>query len=587
MERIHKLRLSFAATWTARPELGIETTIALVSVFLATAANGPFWHAALAGRSLNEAWTWRFAIATLIALVALQYFAIGLLATRHIVRPLLAVLIVASVLAAHFMQRYGVVLDASMLRNVLHTDLREATELMGLDFLGTVLIGLTAAGLLWAVRLPRRTPRRALLVRACTLGACFLVGAGALSIAFQDLGSLMRNDRKLRYTITPGNIVWSLGQVLARDIQASAAVRDPSEPAFRTVAAPASRKPTLLVIVVGETARAANFSLDGYARATNPELARLDVINFAQTTACGTSTEVSLPCMFSPFGRADYDEQHIRRHESLLHLVSRAGMRVVWLDNQSGCKGVCDGLEFRDLSREQVPGLCAEGRCYDEVLLHKLARIVEGLRGDTVVVLHQLGNHGPAYFRRYPPEFKRFVPACESTELRKCTREQIVNAYDNAIAYTDHFLASTIRFLDRQRSRFDVAMVYASDHGESLGELGLYLHGIPYAIAPREQVEVPMLWWLPAESARALGIDSRCVRASAGKQVSHDNLFHSVLGLLAIVTPRYKSERDVFNACHSVRPGTRHQIAAADDLGAARLQVAKRIPGPKLALATP
>jgi lipid A ethanolaminephosphotransferase len=343
--------------------------------------------------------------------------------------------------------------------------------------------------------------------------------------------------------------------VLVGDARSATVARDPPEPAVR--AAPASRKPTLFVLVVGETARAANFSLGGYPRPTNPELARLPVVYFAHTTACGTSTEVSLPCMFSPFGRADYDEARIRRHESLLHLLARAGLRVVWLDNQSGCKGVCDGLQVRDLSRAQVPGLCDGERCLDEILLHGLRDAVGGTTADTVVVLHQLGNHGPAYFRRYPAAFRRFEPACESTEFADCTREQIVNAYDNAILYTDHLLAQAIGYLDGLSDRYEVALAYVSDHGESLGERGLYLHGMPYAIAPREQLEVPMLWWFGADSARAFDVDLDCLRRRAQQAVTHDHLFHSVLGLLRVATPRYRAERDLFEGCRAA------QVAAA------------------------
>jgi lipid A ethanolaminephosphotransferase len=541
---------SYARGWhVSRIELSVEALILWVLVLLLTLANGPLWRVVAGAWTLGEPSTWRAVGAILVVMIAAHFLAIALLATRHTVRPLLATLIVASALGAHFMQRYGVVLDPSMIRSALQTDVRETAELMGTDTLIALLSGLLAAGLLWTLRLRRRTPMRAVLVRVSSLGAALMVGLVALFACYQDLASLVRNDHHLRYTVTPGNILWSVGQVVANELRLASAPGVPIEPAMRRISVGGQRKPTLLVLVIGEAARSASFSLNGYARQTNPQLAQIDIINFPRTVACGTNTAVSLPCMFSPFGRADYDRNQIRRHESLLHLLARAGMRVVWLDNQSGCKGVCDGLEFRDLSREQIPGICADSRCYDEVLLHDMERIVEDFASDLVVVLHQLGNHGPAYYRRYPPELRRFEPACEHNEFGGCTRDQIVNAYDNAIAYTDRFLASTIRFLEQQGTRFDVALVYVSDHGESLGELGLYLHGLPYAIAPREQLEVPMLWWLPAEAARNLGVDVDCFRRRTAQPVSHDNLFHSLLGLLAVETPRYLSARDLFHGC--------------------------------------
>jgi lipid A ethanolaminephosphotransferase len=350
---MRELDLAFRRKHEATSEVSVGRRIARLPSSW-QALQWPVRHAALAG-SLPIA-TWCFT-PTLIALIAVNFIAIGVVATRHIVRPLAAILIVVSMCAAHYMQSYGIVLDAAMLRNVLHTDLREAAELVGAG--GALGMGLAAAGLLWTVRLRKRPIKSALLVRMAALTVCAIVGLAALAAVFQDFSSTMRNVHSLRYTISPGNIVWGLGQVLAADAHAIASVREPSEPAYRTSLAATARKPVLLVIVVGETARAANFSLNGYARATNPELARLDVINFGRATACGTSTEVSLPCMFSPFGRADYDAQRIRRHDSLLHVLAHTGMRVVWLDNQSGCKGVCDGL---DATGQAAAGLCAEGR---------------------------------------------------------------------------------------------------------------------------------------------------------------------------------------------------------------------------------
>jgi lipid A ethanolaminephosphotransferase len=532
-----------------RPELALETILLLASLYLASVANATFWRTAFAGRPFLDASSLRLAALTFALLVALHFTALGLLATRHTFRPLLALTIVTCAVASHFMQLYGVVLDPAMLRNVLHTDMREAGELMTSGFFGSLALGVALSSLLWAV-VPKRLPlARALLVRAGAVAAALLLALGALLVAFQDLGSQMRNERALRYTLVPGNVLWSLGRVLVTDARAAGTVRDPLDPVARAIDAAAGRKPLLLVMVIGESARAKSFSLNGYARGTNPELAKLDLVNFPHTTACGTSTEVSLPCMLSPFGRAEYDEERIRRHESLPQLLARAGLRVVWLDNQSGCKGVCDGLEFHDLSRERVAGLCADGQCFDGILLHGLKRVLSGASRDTVVVLHQLGNHGPAYFRRYPPEMKRFTPACESNELRDCTPAQIVNAYDNAILYTDRVLADTIAFLTTQQERFDVALVYASDHGESLGERGLYLHGLPYVIAPSEQLEVPMLWWLPAPAAQALGVDLACLRRKTADKASQDNLYHSTLGLLRVQTPRYRQRLDLFQGC--------------------------------------
>lgn len=532
-----------------RPELSAEALILLVSAFLAATANLGFWRGVLAGRDPWLPATWLFAAATVVILTCIHFLLPALLGTRRSLKPLLALLLLVSAATSYYAQRYGVVIDAAMIRNVLATDRREAGELLGLDIiLHVALFGVLPALAVLAVRLRPRGWRRGIAIRAGTVLLAVVVALGALMAVFQDFSSTMRNHKSLRYAITPANVAWSLGSVAADRITWQVAARVPSDPA--THATDPGRRPTLTVIVIGETVRAANWQLNGYARPTTPMLARRDdLVSFTGTTACGTSTEVSLPCMFSPYGRADYDEHLVSSTDSLLHVLARAGMRVVWRDNQAGCKGVCAGLEEQNLSRSTVPGLCAEDRCLDEILLHELEPIVHAAQDDLVLVLHQLGNHGPAYFRRHPPETRVWTPACERNELRDCTRDEIVNAYDNAIVYTDTFLARTIAFLEGQRTRFDVGMVYVSDHGESLGERGLYLHGVPYSIAPREQIEVPMFWWIPPEDARRMKVDLDCLRRRAAGPSSHDNLYHSVLGLLSVDTARYKAQRDLFAGC--------------------------------------
>jgi lipid A ethanolaminephosphotransferase len=307
----------------------------------------------------------------------------------------------------------------------------------------------------------------------------------------------------------------------------------------------------VLVLVVGETARAANFSLFGYERDTNPELAKSDITAFSNVTSCGTSTEVSVPCMFSPYGRSDYDARRIRNSEGLLDVLARAGYIVKWIDNQSGCKGVCQGsgIEYERTKTSMAPDLCVDTECHDEILTRLLSQELAEVRSNTVFVLHMMGNHGPAYYRRYPPAFRRFVPDCQTAELRDCSREEVVNAYDNAILYTDHVLASIIRTLSDDPRGLDSAMIYVSDHGESLGERGLYLHGIPYAIAPDLQTHVPMVVWVSKELQDSGDVNARCLRGKSQAALSHDNLFHSMLGLANVDTSVYQPARDIFDGC--------------------------------------
>ena len=540
----------------------VEQVLAVASLFWAFTANQLFLNAALKDRPFSALTTWAFAAALLVMLAALHFTLLALVSNRWTLKPLLATLIVGTAFASHFMHSFGVYLDPSMMRNVMRTDAAEARELFSWSLLPHLaLYAVLPLLVLWRVRL-RNTPwLRATAVRVGTLLLAIVVLVGTLLLFFQAISSMMRNHKEMRYLITPANYLWSIGAVAAAQAKGAAQPRQAigldAAPGPRMTARAAARsKPLVLVLVVGETARAANWGLNGYARQTTPQLAGLPVINFPDVTSCGTNTEVSLPCMFAPVGRRDYDEARIRGSESLLHVAARAGVAVHWRDNQSGCKGVCDGLPQDEVISINPAGLCADGRCLDEGLLtgldERLAALSGGAKPTTrLMVLHQLGNHGPAYFRRYPPAFARFTPTCQNDDLQKCSRDEIVNAYDNALLYTDHVLAVLIAKLQAASAQVDSALIYVSDHGESLGENNLYLHGLPYAIAPDLQKRVPMVMWLSPGAPAALGLDTACLKNRAAKPASHDHLFHTLLGLLDVKTSLYEREWDLAQTCRT------------------------------------
>jgi lipid A ethanolaminephosphotransferase len=557
-----------APTFPPRLSITTERLILMASVFWALALNRPFFLAALRAQAPDALASAAFAGGLALMLVALQALLLGLIGTRHTVKPLVALLTLTGALAMHTMQAYGVVIDPSMVRNALHTDPAETRELLtwslALDLV--LYAALPIASLIFA-RIEVRSWRCRLRARGLLLVGAAGVFALALMWQFQPLASMARNHKEVRYRVTPLNTLWSLGSVLAAEARGAAQPRQ----AIGLDAAPgpgwATRsKPRLVVLVVGETARADNWGLSGYARQTTPQLAQLmqvapsaqaPLINFGSVSACGTSTEVSLPCMFAPVGRRQYDEARIRGSESLLHVAARAGVAVHWRDNQSGCKGVCAGLPHDSVSAALAPGLCAGDRCLDEGLLRGLderLRALRGSRGTQLLVLHMLGNHGPSYHRRYPPAFERFTPVCRHDDLGRCTREEIVNAYDNALLYTDQVLATLIGTLSAHAADVDTAMLYVSDHGESLGEKGLFLHGVPTVIAPREQTQVPMVMWWSGGFGKSAGLDAECLRERARQPVQHDHLFHSLLALLDVKTSLYEREFDLAQGCRTTEP---------------------------------
>jgi lipid A ethanolaminephosphotransferase len=524
--------------------------VLFAALFLTLTANRPFLLAALHGRDFLNAGTWLWASAMLLTVWALNVFIVSLLCMGRSFKWMLSLLLVVSALAAHYMQAYHIVLDAAMVRSTVHTHPAEALELLSWTLLvDMVLFAAAPIALLW--RLPVSRPRwtRAVLHQAGLMTGSLLLLAALVWAVFQPLSALMRNDRTLRYLVTPANVLWSLGSVLASDTRDATHAREPLDLKPTAGASHREAKPRVLLLVVGETARSANWGLSGYARDTTPTLAQREVLNFAPVTSCGTDTETSLPCMFAPVGRRDYSESRIRGSQSLLHVLAQAGISVQWRDNQSGCKGVCEGLPFEWVTDSMAPGLCQAGRCWDEGLLRGLDSKLNTAQGTQVIVLHMLGNHGPSYFRRYPPTFAHFKPACENDDLGRCTPEQIVNAYDNALRYTDHVLATAIDLLRVHANTVDSALLYVSDHGESLGEHNLYLHGMPYALAPSEQTQVPMVWWLSPRFAERIQLDTACLAQQAKRPAKHDHLFHSLLGLLDVNSKVYQADLDITAPC--------------------------------------
>lgn len=534
-----------ARRW-GRPTLSAEAMILLACAWFVLACNGPFWAAVQRAQASTA-----LAVSLGVAMFALHAFLIGLCAWGRAVRPLLAVLLVTTAFATWYMDRFAVVFDADMMRSIVQTDPAETRELLSPNLILHVLMqGALPAAALWLLT-PRQLPwRRQLKRRLLFLVATLALAVGALLPVSQGVFGLMRGDPLLRYRITPGNFVVSGARALAQgDAKAALGPKRPIATDAIQVPTAATRRPRLLVLVVGETVRGDHWGLNGYARQTTPALAaRADLVNFPDVSACGTSTAVSLPCMFSPRGRAHYDRAAIAGEASVLDVLANLGISVLWRDNQAGCKGVCDGVETQAMSSADDPALCHDGRCLDEILLRGLAERIQAAPGDQLIVLHMLGNHGPNYFERYPAADEHFTPTCRTAELSRCGHEEIANAYDNVLLYTDAVLDQLIELLAAERER-DVAMLYVSDHGESLGEYGLYLHGAPYRVAPRAQLHVPMVLWMsPAFSANSR-IDTACVREVARKPTSHDHLFPTLLGVFDVKTSAYDPERDLFAAC--------------------------------------
>ena len=532
----------------------------LAALWIAGIGNLALWRSMADLPEVANARGLAFGIGFGVAIAAIHVALFSLLAWRWTLKPVITLFLLAAAGGAYFMLSYGVVIDRSMMVNVLLTDGREARELLSLRMLGALLaLGVLPAALLWRARIAWTTPLRQLRQNAIVFLASCAVLASAGGLFFQDLSATMRNHTQLRYLVNPLNSFYALAIVGRQPVQRSGVAVLPLGEDAHLPALAAGAKPPLMVMVVGETARADHIGLNGYARDTTPRLgSEPGVASLRNVWSCGTNTAASVPCMFSNLGREAFENRPANT-EGLADVLQRAGYAVLWLDNQAGgCKGVCDRVPKVDYRALQAaaPELCQGDECFDEVMLRgldeRIARLPAERRARGVVVfMHQMGSHGPAYYLRSPARFKRFTPECTTNALQQCAREQVVNAYDNTIAYTDHFLASTIDWLKTRQAQWAPALVYVSDHGESLGENNLYLHGLPYRFAPDVQKHVPWISWFSPQFERQSGVSTACLKAKADERLSHDDYFHSALGLLNVQTRVYEAARDIGASCRA------------------------------------
>lgn len=528
-----------------RPVLPHSLLNLIVASYIMVALNGGFW-----SRLADQ-----FPAAPLkaglfgLAVWALTFLLLELLGPGRAQKPVAAALIMVAASAHYYEQSFGILIDREVMRAIFETTLTESGHMVTPDMILTIgLTGVLPAALVFWPRVRRVGPWHQLWRWPLGVVLPALLCIAVLFSFYKDYSAMLRERHDLMGAYQPGAAL-SASVRYAREEWKSA---DPvAAPVGRDAAAgpllAAAEKPVLLVLYVGETARAANFGLDGYARDTTPELRKRDVINFTDVTSCGTSTAVSVPCMFSPLAKADYSHTGFLSHENLLDVLDHAGVKTLWADNNTGDQRVAARTGWNRVDATLTPEACTR-ECTDEVFLPLIRKTAAEMTGNTVLVLHMIGSHGPAYHLRYPEGAATFTPDCQTSQFSDCTGEQIVNAYDNSIMETDRVLSASIDLLAGQE-RVIPALLYVSDHGESLGENGLYLHAAPDFMAPPEQTRVPMVLWLSAPFRAAMGLDAGCMAQVARQPASHDNYFHTVLGLMDIQTGARDAALDLTATC--------------------------------------
>ncbi|OLP60319.1 phosphoethanolamine transferase [Xaviernesmea oryzae] len=529
--------------WKTRPQVGSFTLCAMTTAYLLLVANHAFWTRAAADFKDDHLALGLFATGVTASALAL----LTLFSAKYITKPVLILFVLTASAASWFTDQFGVVIDREMIRNMMQSTSAETGHLITPRFvLHLALTGLLPSALILWVRIVHRPILSKLLHNTAIITGCLLVLAGSAVSDYKTIAGVSRAHHEIMDPLTP---FYAMTSAVRYGVDAMRGPRGAPAPLGADAHRPAGPKPRVTVIIAGETARAEDFSLGGYPVETNPEMKKRGVVYFPQTTSCGTSTAVSLPCMFSNLTRKGYSHDKALERENLLDVLGHAKVAVSWLDNDTGSYKVSDRVPYEFLPKSADPRFCSGGECLDGILLDRMDRWLDQIKGDSVLVLHQLGSHGPAYFARYPEEFRRFKPDCRAEDFGKCTPQEIRNAYDNTILYTDHVVAQVIDKLAARETSLAASVIYLSDHGESLGENGLYLHGAPYLIAPSQQTHVPFLTWIAPDVQKANGFDMACLQASATSPTSHDNLFHSVLGLMDIATTAYEPGLDVFAGC--------------------------------------
>lgn len=516
------------------------TLICLVSLYFATVLNLSFWRYITHNIQIDSPMMLLFALSLGIFIFVPLYVLFNFLICPYVGKLTTTILLLGSAAANYYMFADGIYIDSDMVRNIMETNPRETMEHMSSSFwLYVIITGLFPAVLLLMTNIQYQTTaaefKQRLKYVGCSLFAVLLMGG----ICYKEYAVVGRNHNKVTKLVNTLNYTYSFVRYCKKKAETKRefAILD-ANPKVKI-----SGRKKLLVLFIGETARAQNFSLNGYYKETNPLLQKQDIVYFSNVASCGTMTAVSLPCMFSAYSRKNFDTDDAAYTQNLLDIMQTAGYNIEWIDNDNGCKGVCNRVPTENMFSK-----CKGGICYDDVLLQKLAQMVKNIKQNTLLVLHMIGSHGPAYYERYPQQFAKFIPDCRTSDIQSCSKEEIVNTYNNTILYSDYIISSAIDILkNNQNKQRDDSLIYVSDHGESLGENNTYLHGLPYAFAPETQKQVPMLFWFSKNMKKE--INSQCLQQKSMGPHSHDNLFHTVLGLAEVQTHLYQADMDITSDC--------------------------------------
>lgn len=543
-----KTRNNFSQLYNFRINISMTKFLLLYSLYFGFVLNIPLTSRLIDITENTSSWLFVYTAPVLLSCAFVIIF--SLFAIPYFAKPFFILVLVSSASACYATFKYGVVFDYSMIENVFETNSSEMSSYVNLSSISYLFFtGIIPAILIALIRFDTKEPllkrafRRLMLIISAILVLILIA-----TFFYKSYASVGRNNSYLNKMITPAHIFNTVKylkkEVFTEKLTYKAQGTD-------AVLLPATNgKPTLMVLIVGETARSMNMTYNGYERNTNPYTQDMGIISFQDVSSCGTATAHSLPCMFSNLNRNSYDKKRANSQDNALDVLTLAGVDTLWKENDGGDKLVAKNITKITIDPSKHADVCNGSTCYDEVMLKSFDSEIANMKENKLITMHMIGSHGPTYWLRYPQQKELFTPSCNQSDIENCTDEEIVNVYDNTIAYTDYVIAETIKRLQRYSADYNVALIYISDHGESLGEKGLYLHGAPYAFAPDEQTQVPLFMWLPQQYADAKSIDKRClIEKSKTETFSHDNFFHTLLGLYGMESNVIDPSLNIIESC--------------------------------------
>ncbi|KUG13335.1 phosphoethanolamine--lipid A transferase EptA [Elizabethkingia miricola] len=437
--------------------------------------------------------------------------------SRFVGKFLLVLTFMISSVAVYFINTYSVIIDESMIGNILNTNYSESSSFFSVKLvLYVVFLGILPSIYIIKAKITNDTLKRFSIISSLSLLFMIIMAfANASNWLWIDKNSKTLGGLAMpwSYSVNISLFYIHKSQKNEKEIQLpNAVIKD--------------NKKSVVVLVIGESARSENFSLYGYKKNTNPLLSKTQNVYHFNATSNATYTTAGVKSILEYKDTGDL-------YEILPNYLDRNNVEVIWRTTNWGEPPVhIKNYQNAEYLSKNCKG---EGCNYDEVLLADLKeQITASKKNKILIILHTSTSHGPTYSKKYPPQFETFKPVCNSVELSKCSQTELMNAYDNTIVYTDYILSKVIEDL-KQLKDFNSTMIYVSDHGESLGEKNLYMHGLPLSMAPKEQYEIPFIVW--TDGSRQL---------KPNKMLSQHNVFHSVMNFLNIESPIYDEKMNIF-----------------------------------------